>query len=202
VFDFGVAMNGALAGLVGITASCAFVEMWAAIVIGTTAGLVYVWASRFVLHTLRIDDPLDATPVHFFCGMWGLLCAGAFANPLHLGFFLGDPTNVRGGFLYPGAGGDLLAGQIVEILVIVAWTAGFMTPLFYVLNQAGVLRVPPDVEEEGLDASTHGGGAYPDMFHASEFVNEKKATYQPPAQQTNAAAAAPAVGEVKTLNSA
>jgi len=102
VFDFGVAMNGSLAGLVAITGPCAAVEMWAAICIGLSAGVVYVLASRFTLAVMKIDDPLDATAVHFFCGMWGLLCGGAFANPALIAVLSGNPSNTRGGFLYPG----------------------------------------------------------------------------------------------------
>lgn len=72
-YDLGMALNGALAGLVAITGSCAFVEMWAALTIGAISGPVYVYGSRFTLNVLKIDDPLDATPVHLYCGIWGLI---------------------------------------------------------------------------------------------------------------------------------
>jgi len=167
VFDFGIAMNGALAGLVGITGPCAGVEMWAAICIGASSGLVYTWASTFVLNVLKVDDPLDAVAVHAFCGAWGLLCGGAFANPALIAVLSGNPDNTRGGFLYPGAGGDLLACQLVEICCIIAFTTGVMTPLFLGLQAAGLLRIDSTTEEEGLDSSVHGGAAQ--LFHQAYY---------------------------------
>jgi Amt family ammonium transporter len=157
MFDFNMAMNGALAGLVSITGSCAAVEMWAAICIGLVGGVVYVGASDFVLRVLRIDDPLDATAIHVFGAMWGLLAGGAFANPALIQQLGGFAHMGPGGFLYPGAGGALLACQLVEICVVLVWTLLIMAPLFLVLNHFEILRVPPEIEEDGLDSSHHGG---------------------------------------------
>lgn len=72
-----------MAGLVSITASCAVVDAYASVVIGLIGGLVY-YSSSALLKKLRIDDPLDASPVHFFSGAWGVLAAGLFATPKNL----------------------------------------------------------------------------------------------------------------------
>jgi Amt family ammonium transporter len=74
-----MSVNGILAGLVAITAPCAFVDSWAAVVIGLIAGLIVCWASA-LLDKLKIDDPVGAVPVHFFNGAWGVLAVGIFAN--------------------------------------------------------------------------------------------------------------------------
>jgi len=175
VFDFGVAMNGALAGLVGITGPCAGVEMWAAICIGVVAGVVYVLASDVVLYVLKIDDPLDAVAVHFFCGVWGLLAGGIFANPAMISVLSAGLSNGRGGFIYPGAGGDLILCQLVEIACILGFVGGCMTPIFVGLHSVGALRISAPEEEEGLDSSVHGGSAQPELYK-SAFYNAKMAT--------------------------
>ena len=77
--DLSMAMNGALAGLVAITAPCAFVEPWAALVIGATAGIIVVLGVE-LLDKLHIDDPVGAVPVHGMCGVWGTLCIGIFGK--------------------------------------------------------------------------------------------------------------------------
>ncbi|PSC70378.1 ammonium transporter isoform B [Micractinium conductrix] len=81
VWDLIIAGNGALAGLVAITGGCAFVQTWAALIIGLVAGLVYYGSSKLVLHKMRIDDPLDAIAVHAAGAMWGMLGCAAFAAP-------------------------------------------------------------------------------------------------------------------------
>eukprot|EP00978_Attheya_sp_CCMP212_P044147 scaffold301986_cov59-Attheya_sp.AAC.1 len=73
-------MNGALAGLVGITAGCAVVTPWASIIIGIIAGWVYIAFSKFLIK-MKIDDAVDAIPVHFANGMWGCIAVGLFAEP-------------------------------------------------------------------------------------------------------------------------
>ena len=220
-FDLGMALNGALAGLVSITGCAAYVEMWAAIPIGFIGGLIYVGSSRFTLHTLKIDDPLDATPVHFFCGMWGIVAGAWFANPYLLknvfpfpepptpgaitsvdvpaGIFYGgnsvlffsDGTTAAGGLV-----GPLVAGAVVEICCVIAWVTVFMAPLFFLLHKLDILRVPSDIESQGLDVSHHGGGAYPDLFHAWNFQDgdapKRSKPAEPPVTEKEQPAAAPA----------
>ena len=79
-YDNTMAMNGALGGLVGITENCSVVEPWAAVVIGMISGFVYVLSSKLLV-MLKIDDAVDAIPVHFFCGIWGCITTGLFAAP-------------------------------------------------------------------------------------------------------------------------
>lgn len=192
-YDIGMALNGALAGLVSITGCCPYVEMWAAICIGLIGGIVYVGSSRLTLNVLKIDDPLDATPVHLFCGMWGIIAGTFFAVP-HLmllpfplaglptrevpqGVFYGGNTvfiNADGSYTAGSVKGPLVAAGVVEICSIFAWVTCNVTPLFLFLNKMGVLRVAPDVEAQGLDVSHHGGGAYPDLFHAWNFDPESR----------------------------
>ena len=85
--DPGMSVNGVLAGLVAITAPCAFVDTWAAVVIGVVAGVI-VCLATFALEKLHIDDPVGATPVHFVNGLWGVIAVGIFAsaNPASAGW--------------------------------------------------------------------------------------------------------------------
>jgi Amt family ammonium transporter len=126
VWDLIIAGNGALAGLVAITGPCAFVETWAAFIIGAIGGLVYFISSKVNLHLLKLDDPLDAIAVHAGCGIWGLLASAAFAAP-------GMVTDVYGtlpdgsqrpyGFVM-GGDGSVLAANVVAIICVAAWTMG------------------------------------------------------------------------------
>ncbi|PRW45098.1 ammonium transporter [Chlorella sorokiniana] len=168
VWDLIIAGNGALAGLVAITGGCAFVNTWAAMIIGFLAGVIYYAASKFILHRLMIDDPLDAIAVHAGGGIWGMLACAAFAAPNMVTDWYGShpdstpeqPVQRAYGFIM-GGNGNLLAAHIVYILVIMAWVAGLMTPFFLVLNKLGLMRVSADVEALGLDISYHGGSSYP-----------------------------------------
>lgn len=161
VWDLIGASNGTLAGLVGITSACPVAEPWAAIIIGITAGAVYVGASKLVAHVLKIDDPLDAVAVHGFCGAWGLLMAAAFADEGNVRVAYSDSMADAGGYGFiMGGNGKLLACAIVLILAITGWTLAHMMPFFFVLNKLGMLRVDEAEERMGLDVSHHGGSAY------------------------------------------
>ena len=173
VWDLIIAGNGALGGLVAITGSAAFVETWAAWVIGFIGGAVYYFSSKFILHVLKVDDPLDAIAVHAACGAWGMIGSALFAAPNLVGAFFGPaPGAVLGSEdqseslgrsygLFMGGGGRLLAAHCVYIIVIAAWTLGIMTPFFFLLKKIGIFRVPAEVEMVGLDVSYHGGSSYP-----------------------------------------
>jgi len=160
-YDITMAMNGALGGLVGITANCAVVEPWAAVLIGMVSGIVYVFASKLLVR-LKIDDAVDAIPVHFFCGMWGLVATGIFANDE---FVLNVYGSVGGGIFY--GSGKLLGVELLGILFIIGWVAGIMTPFFVIINMLGLFRVDPTEERVGLDISHHKGAAY-DMSEANK----------------------------------
>jgi Amt family ammonium transporter len=154
-YDLTMCMNGCLSGLVGITAGCSVVEPWAALVIGFFSGLIYVCSSKLLVK-LRIDDAVDAIPVHFFNGMWGCIATGIFASPRHVAAVYGASHNA--GLFYDN--GKLLVCQIFGILFICTWTMGIMTPFFYILKTLEILRVDPLEEEVGLDISHHKGSAY------------------------------------------
>ena len=177
-YDLTMCMNGCLSGLVGITAGCSVVEPWAALVIGLIAGVVYVFASKLLVF-LKIDDAVDAIPVHFFNGMWGCIATGLFASPRHVAAAyatLLDP-NPNSGLFYDN--GKLLVCEIFGILFICAWTMGIMLPFFTILRTIGWFRVDPLEEQVGLDISHHKGSAYNIDAPDSELVDalaEKRAT--------------------------
>lgn len=154
-----MATNGALSGLVAVTSGCAVVEPWAALVIGTVAGWIYL-SSSALLERLRIDDAVNAIPVHMFNGMWGLVATGLLASPNKLELTYGQARN-PGLFYSFGEGspnGTLLACQVVTLLMIGAWTFCTMIPFFSWLNYKGWLRADSYEELVGLDISYHGGG--------------------------------------------
>ncbi len=148
--DLSMAMNGALAGLVAITAPCAYVEPWAAIVIGAVAGYVVVRAVE-MLDKLQIDDPVGAFPVHGVCGVWGTLCVGIFGNKA-LGL-------AYDGFVYSGNPMQL-GVQTVGSITTVAFIVVGMTIVFKLIDVTVGLRIARDEELQGLDIGEHGMEAY------------------------------------------
>ena len=149
--DIEMAANGALAGLVGITAGCAYVDPWAAVVIGLIAGIIMIFGVRFVKNILKADDPVGAVTVHGICGAWGLLAVGIFAS---------GHNDVTG--LVVGNAAQLLP-QVVGILAAIVWGFGGGYILFKILDLTMGLRVDEQEEEEGLDEHEHGTVAYPEM---------------------------------------
>ncbi|OGJ56404.1 ammonium transporter [Candidatus Peribacteria bacterium RIFCSPHIGHO2_02_FULL_52_16] len=133
--NVGMLLNGALAGLVAITAGCATVTPLEAIAIGAVGSLV-MYAGVTVLWRLKIDDPVGAVPVHGFAGIWGVLAVGIFST-----------------------GGDMLT-QFIGISAIAGWTAGTSLLLFLGLRMTMGLRVHGTAEDEGLDTHEHGVVAY------------------------------------------
>lgn len=172
MYDITMCMNGALSGLVGITAGCSVCEPWAAFVIGIIAGWIYIfWSSLLV--KLKIDDAVDAIPVHFGNGMWGCIAVGLFASPGLVDQAYGTPN--YGWFYNWGMGngtGKLLAVEICGVLWILGWVGFIMIPYFLALNALGLFRVDALEEEVGLDISHHKGAAY-DMSGPSEEAKEK-----------------------------
>lgn len=132
--DLGSALNGALAGLVAITANCDSVTNSSAIIIGLIGGVIMVLATM-LLERLKIDDPVGAWPVHGATGIWGGLAAAIF-------------------------GGHNLVTQIIGSIAIPAWAFITCFILFSVLKALNQLRVSPEEEEIGLDLTEHGTGAY------------------------------------------
>lgn len=174
VWDLVIAGNGALGGLVSITGSAAFVQTWAAWVIGFVGGIIYYFSAHFILNTLKVDDPLEAIAVHAACGAWGMIGSALFAAPKLVAKFYGvhpgvEPSELaslgdslgRPYGLFMGGGGRLLAAHCIYIIVIAAWTLAIMIPFFFILKKTGIFRVPADAEMVGLDISYHGGTSYP-----------------------------------------
>ncbi len=140
-----LSLNGALAGLVAITAGCAAVSPLGAIIIGTLAGIVLVFSVEFIDQVVKIDDPVGAISVHGVCGALGTLLVGLFATD--------------GGLFY-GGGFKQLGIQAIGVVSIGAWAllTGFI--LFSILKATNGLRVTKRIEEEGLDVYEHGESVY------------------------------------------
>ncbi len=153
--DAGMALNGALAGLVAITAPCAFVTPLAAVIIGAIAGVVVVF-SVLILENLRIDDPVGAISVHGVCGALGTLLLGLFHT--EQGVFYAADT---------GAAFKFFGFQFLGVVSVFAWcmVTGFI--LFYGIKAIVGLRVSEEEELEGLDYGEHGASAYPDFTISS-----------------------------------
>ena len=139
------ALNGALAGLVAITAGCDAVSASSAIIIGLIAGVVLVYAVTFIDNVLHVDDPVGAVSVHGVCGALGTILVGVFASD--------------GGIIF-GGGASLLITQIIGVVAVAAWAFILGFVLFKVLKATVGLRVPKRIEEEGLDIYEHGESAY------------------------------------------
>eukprot|EP01082_Thalassiosira_pseudonana_P011298 g10145.t1.2.5e17418b g10145 g10145.t1 contig4:1306567-1308013(-) len=173
-WDTTAAMNGCLTGLVAITAGCATVEPWAAFVIGLTAGWVYLAASALMLR-FKIDDAVDAIPVHMFGGSWGVFCTGLFTSPRRLITAYGNDNNV--GWFYEwgrGSGNFTLLGcQLVSILFVLGWSACIFAPFCLALKTLNWLRIDPLEEEVGMDISRHKGPAYESEGSAHSDAIEK-----------------------------
>ena len=155
--DPSMSVNGILAGLVAITAPCAFVDSIGAVAIGAVSGVLVCLASAW-LEKVHIDDPVGAIPVHFFNGMWGVLSVGIFAKgfPETAGWN-GMQTPVTG-LLY--GGGTQILAQVFEAGSVVVFAFGLSYVFFKVLNALKLLRVKPQDELSGLDIPEMGSLGY------------------------------------------
>ena len=153
--DLGMTINGCLAGLVGITGSCAYVSVLSSLIIGAIAGVLVVFLVVF-FDKIKIDDPVGATSVHLGCGTFGTLCVGLFAQE---GV---TSLSTRNGLFF-GGGFGLLGTQIVGILAIGVF--GFVTTalVWLALKKTIGIRVSTEEEIAGLDIGEHGNMAYPDF---------------------------------------
>jgi Amt family ammonium transporter len=149
--------NGMLAGLVAITAPCAFVSSWAAMLIGLVAGGLVILAAVFVDTKLKIDDPVGAIAVHGVNGAWGIVALGLFANGVYGQGLNGVPHGVTG-LLY----GD--AGQLVAELIGIAANVLYVAPVaaiaFFVIGKLVGNRVSAEDEVNGLDVPEMGIEGY------------------------------------------
>jgi Amt family ammonium transporter len=167
--DLSMIINGILAGLVGITAPCAFVSLpWAA-VIGLIAGIIVVFSVTW-FDRIHIDDPVGATSVHLVCGIWGTLAVGLFAEGPGgaLNLYEEGAGPIRG--LLLGGGFGSLLPQIIGVLSVGGFTVLVTTIFWYILKATLGIRVTPQEEIEGLDIAEHGMEAY------SGFLKEADAS--------------------------
>lgn len=155
--DPSMSVNGILAGLVAITAPCAFVDSIGAVAIGAISGVLVCLAVAW-LEKAHIDDPVGAIPVHFFNGMWGVLSVGIFAKgfPETAGWN-GMQTPVTG-LLY--GGGTQILAQVFEAGSVVVFAFGLSYVFFKILNALKLLRVKPEDELSGLDIPEMGSLGY------------------------------------------
>jgi Amt family ammonium transporter len=152
--------NGMLAGLVAITAPCAFVSSWAAMLIGFIAGILVVVAALFIERTLKLDDPVGASAVHGVNGAWGILSLGLFANGTYGQGLNGVAYGVTG--LFYGDKGQLVA-SIIGILANIAWVAPVAALSFWIIGKlVGGNRPAAEDEVNGLDISEMGILGYDD----------------------------------------
>ena len=154
--DIALTCNGALAGLVGVTASCAYIPTWSAVVIGVVSGFIVMYGIKFNDWVLKVDDPVGAVAVHGYNGIWGLLAVGIFAD--------GTYGGVSG--LIAGNTGQMMA-QIIDAATVAVWAFGTGYILFALIKHTIGLRVPREEELTGLDIGEHGYSAYP------EFVTQE-----------------------------
>jgi len=161
--DLSMIINGILAGLVGITAPCAWVTLPWSIVIGLVAGIIVVFSVGF-FDKLKFDDPVGATSVHLVCGIWGTLAVGLFA--------VGPETDIGGGYilqagagpkagLLMGGGPEQLIAQLVGVATVGLFTTVFSFIAWYLISAIlGGIRVSKEEEIEGLDIGEHGMESY------------------------------------------
>ncbi len=157
--DPSMTANGTLAGLVAITAPCAFVDGVSSFIIGLVAGLLVCVSVQFVERKLKLDDPVGAISVHGVNGFWGILALGLFADGKYGDGFNGVAGTVRG--LFYGDAAQLYA-QLIALAVLLVWGFGVSFVFFKVLDKVWGLRVSPETELEGLDIPEMGVLAYPD----------------------------------------
>jgi ammonium transporter, Amt family len=158
--DPSMAVNGMLAGLVAITAPCAFVAPWAAAVIGLVGGLLVVGSVIFIERVLKVDDPVGASSVHGVNGAWGMIALGIFADGTYGAGWNGVEGGVRG-LLY--GDGSQLAAQLIAVVVVFVWAFGMHYAFFRVQKSFNWLRSSEADEIAGLDPTEMGVLAYPDM---------------------------------------
>ncbi len=154
--DISMTLNGALAGLVAITAGCHIVSLPAAVVIGIVAAFVVTYGIEIIDQKFRVDDPVGAIGVHALNGIWGTLAIGLFAT---------DTPASEGVYgLFYGGGVDQLVTQAIGVVAVAAWVLVTCFITFNVIKHTMGLRVSPEEEMRGLDIGEHGSEAYPEFI--------------------------------------
>ncbi len=158
--DLTMILNGSLAGLVAITAPCAFVSVPSSLIIGLIAGVLVVFSVLF-FDRVKIDDPVGAISVHLVCGAFGTLAVGLFAQEQFA-------SGTTGNGLFFGGGFKLLFAQLAGVVGVGAFVALFSWIIWSFLKATVGLRVEPEEEIAGLDVGEHGIMAYPEFQMPSE----------------------------------
>lgn len=153
--DLGMTINGCLAGLVGVTGSCAYVSVEVSLLIGAIAGILVVFAVLF-FDRIKVDDPVGATSVHLCCGVFGTICVGLFAKK-------GVTSLSTQNGLFYGGGFELLGVQLLGIIAVGAFVFLSSLLVWYVIKKTVGIRVSREEELAGLDIGEHGNIAYPDF---------------------------------------
>ena len=164
-WDLTSTLNGSLAGLVAVTAGCAFIMPWAAVLIGIVAGVIVISSVEFI-ERIKIDDPVGAFSVHGACGIWGTLAIGLVGQP-ELTF--GDAAG-KGGLLM-GGGIDLLVVQLTGSLATIVFIAFTSVIMFAGLKLVNRLRVNPTADRIGIDVYEHAASAWPDVLSMPDMAS-------------------------------
>jgi Amt family ammonium transporter len=168
--DLGITLNGSLAGLVAITAPCAFVSVPSALIIGLVSGVLVVGAVLF-FDRIRIDDPVGATAVHLANGVFGTIALGLFADPT-----VAPSAAAAKKGLFLGGGFEQLGPQLLGVVVVGGAVFALSMAFWYVTKLlSGGIRVTEEEEIEGLDIGEHGNIAYPDFQGSSVFSSASHA---------------------------
>ena len=170
--DLSMIINGILAGLVGVTASCAWINVPNSAIIGTIAGILVVFAVTF-FDNLKIDDPVGATSVHLVCGIWGTLAVGLFADGPTTGLYTTGPA----AGLFVGGGFGQLWAQLVGIIAVGGMTVLLSTIFWMALKALLGIRVSAAEEAEGLDIGEHGMEAYTGFVKETSLDNRSESGY-------------------------
>lgn len=156
-WDLISACNGALAGLVSVTAGCSLITPWIGLIAGAIGGAIFLGARWVILYKLMVDDPVDAVALHGCCGIWGCIVVGLFAKEQYVSEVYGHTGDYG---LFMGGKGNLLGCQIIGVMSIIGWVSVTLGPIFYVMRITGFLRASSEEESAGLDEMEHGGSAY------------------------------------------
>jgi Amt family ammonium transporter len=153
--DLSMILNGSLAGLVAITAPCAFVSVPSSLIIGLVAGILVVLSVLF-FDRIKVDDPVGAISVHLVNGAFGTLALGLFAQDQFM-------PGTTGNGLFFGGGLKLFLAQLTGVVAVGVFVVVSSLIFWGIIKATVGLRVPPEEELEGLDVGEHGMTAYPDF---------------------------------------
>lgn len=174
--DLTMIINGALSGLVAITAGCAYVAPTSAIIIGFIGGMFAVFSAGF-FNKLRVDDPVGALPVHLIGGIWGTIAVGLFSVGPGINSWHSETSGPALGFLVGGSIQPVLI-QLAGITIVAIFVGTSTLISWFILRSIFGLRVSHHAESVGLDLSEHGLEAYPEFpqrsLHLKSFFHSKR----------------------------